>query len=608
MARWTLRQRQFWAMYVQRRQKALLAVAKDTVTAAFNFLTSSSLTSSQGQTFQHSRGTNATYYRSVDGRLTFANANMANRSEEFDNAYWTKTGSTIVPNALLAPDGTLSMCKFAESSISGLHRAYIVAGNAEQVQTFSVYAKAAERTWMRIDMGSASAFFDLVNGVVGNVAGGATASIAAVPDNPGVWRCSVYGTPVTNTNCLLYIATGNNTSSYQGVTGNGIYIWGAQIQPGPLQAYVKTTGTPYYAPRFDTDPATLQPRGLLIEEQRTNLFLFSNEFSNAVWIKSDTTVTANSAVSPDGLTNSDLVAEGVTLTNTSIRQTSQAYAANTVVTMTVFLKKGAVGDIVRIKISDSATNTDGGQAWFNVNTGVVGTINTFGAGSGFSATIKALPNGWYRCSISGLTNATSTTARVQISSAATDGLVATLANAARYQYGAQIEAFAFSSSYIPSYSAAATRAADIVNISAGSWYNQSEGTFIVQAVNVNPALTQQGVMSANNGSDQNRIDIRTEVRALISSGGVNTSILSGAGVGINVLGKYAHSYKVGSSAIVVNGTIIGTGTPAAVPSNVNNIQLGNIDGNLSNPFTGYIQSFSYYNRQLSNADLQAKTA
>jgi len=37
-------------------------------------------------------------------------------------------------------------------------------------------------------------------------------------------------------------------------------------------------------PRFDFDPATLLPRGLLIEEQRTNYFLQSQNFGASPWV------------------------------------------------------------------------------------------------------------------------------------------------------------------------------------------------------------------------------------------------------------------------------------------------------------------------------------
>ena len=44
---------------------------------------------------------------------------------------------------------------------------------------------------------------------------------------------------------------------------------------------------------------------LLLEPQRTNLFNYSEEFSNSVWAKTRTNITSNVAVSPDGTQNAD---------------------------------------------------------------------------------------------------------------------------------------------------------------------------------------------------------------------------------------------------------------------------------------------------------------
>ena len=60
--------------------------------------------------------------------------------------------------------------------------------------------------------------------------------------------------------------------------------------------YVNSAGNivsaPAGTPRFDHDPVTLQPRGLLIEEQRTNLLTYSEDWTNAAWNKTNITVTA----------------------------------------------------------------------------------------------------------------------------------------------------------------------------------------------------------------------------------------------------------------------------------------------------------------------------
>jgi hypothetical protein len=57
--------------------------------------------------------------------------------------------------------------------------------------------------------------------------------------------------------------------------------------------------------RFDHDPVTTESLGLLIEEQRTNLVYYSEDFGNANWIKSNATNTSNTVIAPDGTLTGD---------------------------------------------------------------------------------------------------------------------------------------------------------------------------------------------------------------------------------------------------------------------------------------------------------------
>lgn len=64
------------------------------------------------------------------------------------------------------------------------------------------------------------------------------------------------------------------------------------------------------SPRSRYDPTTLEYQGYFAEGARTNICLHSEELDNAVWVKSDITVTANDAISPDGTQNADLLTAG----------------------------------------------------------------------------------------------------------------------------------------------------------------------------------------------------------------------------------------------------------------------------------------------------------
>ena len=46
---------------------------------------------------------------------------------------------------------------------------------------------------------------------------------------------------------------------------------------------------------------------LLLEPQRSNLALYSNDLSNAAWVKTLSTITSNAAISPDGTLNANKI-------------------------------------------------------------------------------------------------------------------------------------------------------------------------------------------------------------------------------------------------------------------------------------------------------------
>lgn len=120
---------------------------------------------------------------------------------------------------------------------------------------------------------------------------------------------------------MIKLGLGNNHVPRLGVSLNSITEAGVGggvsiVNNGVLAPFVTftraSTGTYFDSagvmrtaavdePRIDYDPATLELRGLLVEEQRTNLLLRSQEFDNVSWLVSTGTATktANTDVAPD---------------------------------------------------------------------------------------------------------------------------------------------------------------------------------------------------------------------------------------------------------------------------------------------------------------------
>ena len=153
--------------------------------------------------------------------------NLLTKTESFDDAVWVKDGSTIAANSTTAPDGTLTADTLIESATTAAHRAYQAITSIANC-TKSVIAKKKERSWVRIEGTTSSAYFNLDTGVVGAVGAGLTASITSLGD--GWYKCSA-SVAVASTFFVIGVASADNTPSYTGDGTSGIYIWGASLVP-----------------------------------------------------------------------------------------------------------------------------------------------------------------------------------------------------------------------------------------------------------------------------------------------------------------------------------------------------------------------------------------
>jgi hypothetical protein len=170
-----------------------------------------------------------------------ARTNIALRSEEFDNVQWTKAGlaaTPVVANTVASPDGTVDADKLVENTSLTSHGVYNSVGYTTvsgQPCTFSVYAKAAERSFVVLDAffgTSAFTWFNLSNGTVGTNAAGNTASIQSVGN--GWYRCTVTRTSTNSTAAStffgIYMGSADNVFSYTGDGTSGLYVWGTQVE------------------------------------------------------------------------------------------------------------------------------------------------------------------------------------------------------------------------------------------------------------------------------------------------------------------------------------------------------------------------------------------
>ncbi len=169
--------------------------------------------------------------------------NLLSYSEDFNNAYWSKTYSTISANASTDPLGGSTADKLVEAATTAGHRIACIpfTANIADKYVVTIYAKAAERyhIFIRTNIRTSdvnAAWFDLSAGTVGTVASDFTATITDI--GGGWYRCSV--TVVANASSTIYfgfgVSSGDNVFSYAGDITKGIYIWGAQLENVTVQA------------------------------------------------------------------------------------------------------------------------------------------------------------------------------------------------------------------------------------------------------------------------------------------------------------------------------------------------------------------------------------
>ncbi len=585
------------------------------------------------------RASTATYYGT---QTAVAEQNLLVQSQ-VNNAGWNTTNTTLADNTQVAPDGTTTAATLTDNATSGSHISNQVPAPvllAGTDYTLSLYMKAGTNNFGVLTLTNAttaqngiSAVIDLSSGVITQIGSGTNATAGlffAEGVGSGWYRVVITGSSVAGFNRaefgLAPAATGNTFSSIQRIsysgTGTSIYIWGAQLeQRNAVTAYTPTTTAPITnyipvletaainAPRFDYEPTTQTALGLLIEEQRTNLLTYSEQFDNAAWTKTRSSITANIVVAPDGAITGDKLVEDTTASATHQIQRSVSYTSGTTYTRTLYAKS-AERTGFRFQFPSSAF-TSALNAYFDLLTGTVAAVS-----SGVTASITPVGNGWYRCTATA--TATATASGTEISC----GLTITAANptytgdgvSGLYIWGAQLEAGAFVTSYIQTVASQVTRSADVAVMTGtnfSTWYNATEGTFFAQ---FRPLTSNFGgnrnIFLATDNSTANFVGLRYVTSGTVPGFGVTAAGATQASLstGTMVAGtsyQLAGAYKVNDFAVSRNGGTVVTDTSGTLPV-VNRAEIGCLVG--INIGSQHIAKLVYYPRRLSNAELQAITA
>lgn len=344
------------------------------------------------------------------------------------------------------------------------------------------------------------------------------------------------------------------------------------------------------APRFDFDPVTLACRGLLVENSSQNLFINSEDFTT--WSAVTTNRTLAAGISPSGLNNANKLAptSGASAPNSYILKNVTKAASALPYTMSIFAKAAEYTQVVVLMHGLSSGNnaqtrvtlTDGS----NTNPSVAGNFTAP------SVQVRNAGGGWWRIELTATTNTdTIVTGRIYptLIGGTGDGTSGILA------WGAQLEAGAFATSYIPTTTTALTRNADVAVMTGtnfSDWWQSSKGGVLVRA---RPG-TVSGVrpwLQFDDGTANEIIALRvntTNPELYIVDGGTPQAQIDAGTIAANTDYSLTGWWATNDCKARLDSGAVVTDTSATIPT-VTQARLGS-DG--TNYLNGHLASISYY--------------
>jgi hypothetical protein len=346
---------------------------------------------------------------------------------------------------------------------------------------------------------------------------------------------------------------------------------------------------------------------LLLEPQRTNLFLYSEQLNDAAWDTTEgITIIDNDTTSPDGNINAENVIPDATLNFHRVKQAA-AVALSTPYAFSVYVKPNGY-DYFMIRTAGLSGNGNVGYDLIN------GTV-TF-AESGYSGFISEVGNGWYRLGY--VASFDLTTAAIGFRpqpTAQTDNNIPPFTGdgtSGAYIWGAQLEEGSYPTSYIPTAGSQTTRIAETAN-GAGdvNTFNDSEGVLMAEiSALVNSDTYRLISLSDNSTSNEIFIGLRFDTGKLyynIDSGGVGQSSFISDITTLNTSTKFCIKYKQNDISFYINGfKVYSDTTPSTMPSGLSVIKMSRGNGTL--PFYGNTKQIQYFPTALTDAQLEEITS
>ena len=490
------------------------------------------------------RATTATRVNSA-GLIEVVPRNLLLNSNTFNGSGWSMGGVTLTANQPDVYGGNNAWLVQFENTISS---SYLFQTIANQLNTASM--------WIKPTTGS----------IGKNVMFGIQLSVG----NGNAFLLNEGWQKLTNSNTAQYFILSNFCSNF----ATSFYICFAQAEQGSTATEYFPTTTRLNIPRIDYTNGSCP--SLLVEPQRTNVLTYSEQFDNAAWVKSSVgsglnpVVTSNISTSPSGNNDADRIVFNTTL-STDISQIVQTIPLTVSSTGSVYLKAFASGDVGKI---------------------IAIRFNSAGY------TLVTLTNSWQRFSVTATALGSFDIALRPVIGTST-GSVSVLA------WGAQLEAGAYPTSYIPTVASTVTRNADVISKTGiSSLIGQTEGTIFCD-VTLNSRVNFTYFAIANNlASTENYLGIAFLNNAIAFESVVATVLQANISHSNTSTGRFkiAAAYKANDFILYINGTQIGTDTSGTIPACS---QLGLNAYNQSQALN--YNSVQLYKTRLTNTELAQLT-
>jgi hypothetical protein len=568
------------------------------------------------------RATTATRVNSA-GLVEVVPRNLLTYSNTFTDASWLKGNVTLTANAIANPiNGIVDAYRvnITSTGVTNLFQEVVKGGGN---YTVSVFVKKAETQYVNLgfiyNAGRWSGTqFDLNSGTILRNNAFTYTFVNSTITNLGNGWFKLTHTATTDTNEAYPFSSPSNAiwssgEPRQTLTGNnttGAYFFGMQTE-------LFSTATEYFpttdrlnVPRIDYTNGSCP--SILVEPQRTNLALKSEEFDTPWILGANLTISSSTQTSPSGLNNSKKATN--TLNNGAVQFYQLCTTSSNTYTYSIYVKNDT-NRYFSSSLTSGATASNRYVVFFDLQNGTVYQVyNTAIPLTNTSNKIESVGNGWYRCTIT----ATCDTLVYVVNQSTNNGTLALnlngdLTNATTgsvYIWGAQLEAGSYPTSYIPTVASSVTRNADVISKTGiSSLIGQTEGTVFINVKNNSIDSTTKMILKLWDGTDNNRIQLSTFGDVFfffVSTGGaIQINLNYAPPILTNNKYKVAIKYANNSYKVFINGANVITNTSLSVPSTSALVFGNNGLGGLFNSIN--IDSTQLYKTALTDAECIALT-